>query len=391
MTIFVAAISALILAMIGVPLMRRIATRYGALDHPGERKIHQLCTPRLGGAAIVLGLGGAVLFLKFFGSIGSLASDPIWTVLMVGTPIAFGIGLWDDFFSIGSKRKFVGQLLLGAVIYMLGFRIDSVSLGPGYHLSFGLFSFPFTLIWVAAVMNAVNLIDGIDGLASGVCVISFVTIALLAQLFGNPVVSIAAWISAASVFGFLCFNFSPAKIFMGDSGSMTLGFLLAVLSLSITPSGSVMLPVYVPMLVLSLPLVDVTVAVLRRIIRVAHLERFSRSEVERVKVSTVLQRVFSADGDHIHHRLISRGFSHRQVSLILYGFSGLGAGLAFFVLALPAQLSWLLGVAALVAVWQMVLSLGYTEFAPKSIRQHEQIPEWEDAFSRQVSVIRRIS
>jgi UDP-GlcNAc:undecaprenyl-phosphate GlcNAc-1-phosphate transferase len=311
-------------------------------------------------------------------------------MVVTGMCLAFVIGLWDDLVGIGSKRKLTAQVILGCIAYGLGFRIETISLGPGYEYVLGSMSLPVTVIWISGVMNALNLIDGIDGLAGGISSLSFLAIAGLSAVYGNHIAVCLSLISAAACLGFLRWNFSPAKIFMGDSGSMLLGFLLAVLSMSIVPSDrGLALPIFVPLMILSYPIVDTSVAILRRIVQAVDLEQQKQLSSRSRVILSAMKRVVSADGDHIHHRLIARGFTHRQAALVLYGFSGLGAGMSFVMLALPPPMSWLFAIAVFVAVWHMVLSLDYSEFVSRELRLRHQEAELEAALGSP-SLLRQI-
>ncbi len=360
---------ALLVTAICTPVVIFVAHSTGLLDHPGERRIHSRKIPRLGGIAILFSFVAGIGILGLTGFGGS-SWQSLSKILGVGLVFSFVIGLWDDIRSIGSKRKLFSQFILGAILYFLGFRIETMSLGGGHYFEFGRFSLPVTMFWVAAVMNAVNLVDGMDGLATGVAAIIFVSTGLFAFFLDNPSVGIISMISAGACIGFLYFNFSPAKIFLGDSGSMSLGFLLSVLTVSISPRGAGGLPVYVPLLLLAFPFVDTSVAIMRRVIRSLDAEAAVRKSPLSRTVKAMKQ-VLSADGDHIHHRLLHKGLSQRQAAFILYGFTLVGAFLSFFLVMLPMPVSWLFGIATMFGIRQMVLSLEYAEFSPREVRRKE--------------------
>jgi len=265
MIMLIAVLVAFLGGVVTVPVVRSIAVMLGVVDEPGGRKIHRFCTPRMGGVAIVVGiaLGVSVLLLLPI----NLTSYSVLRVVFIGAPLAFGLGLWDDFVGIGSRKKLIAQLILGCLLYFVGFRIDTISLGGEYGFSLGIFSFPITILWIAAIMNAVNLIDGVDGLAAGTSSIMFGVFGLLAASSGDTTVAGLSLICLGATSAFLMFNFAPARIFMGDSGSMLIGLMLAVLSMSISPVSSKVLPIYVPLFALSLPILDMTVAIMRRFVQ----------------------------------------------------------------------------------------------------------------------------
>ncbi len=372
---------------ITVPFVLRLAQKFGALDQPGDRKIHKAAIPRLGGLAIFFGVMLGIILLNVL--FPHDLSGRLIHILLLGVPVAFLIGFWDDLYALGSKRKFGAQVIVGLIVYYLGFRIELIFLGTGHTLSLGVFSLPFTMLWIAGLMNAINLIDGMDGLAAGVSAVAFTAIAFLAYLFDNNLVASVSLICASACIGFLIFNFHPAKIFMGDCGSMLLGFLLSILSMSIYPEKVGGLPIYVPLLILAFPILDTFVAIVRRIIQATDFQKlnFTREHL----LSSVFKRILSADGDHIHHRLLSRGLSQRQAAMVLYGFSSLSAAVAFVMLVLPVPFNWICGLVTILGARQIVLSLDYLEFMPRPMRWKHQVLEWEGIVNRKPALARRVS
>ncbi len=360
------------LAALSVPLARWAAFRAGAVDHPGGRRIHQAATPRLGGAAIFIGFAAAVfLFTRLAESILNPELSDLILKLMALSCVAMLVGLWDDLKRMSSRTKLAVQILLSLVAYSAGFRIASVSVGPGYDVILGWASLPLTVLWITGVMNAVNLVDGVDGLAAGISAIAFAAIALVSWRFGT------IWVTAISAFGFaacaafLPFNFARRKIFMGDSGSMFLGFILAVLAISTSyPKGPV--PIYVPLFCLAYPLVDTTVAVLRRSIRTLQASKAIAGETGSSPppaLPTIVKQILTADGDHIHHRMLAVGFSTRKVVTVLYTVSLASCAVSYMLTLLPAEIGWLLCLFCIYVTSHLVSSLGYIEFAPKSVRE----------------------
>jgi UDP-GlcNAc:undecaprenyl-phosphate GlcNAc-1-phosphate transferase len=391
MLMLLSTIVSLLAVVAFVPAVVWLAHHLGVVDQPGARKIHAVETPRIGGLAIFGGLvAGVLVFVvgssTYGGKVPQLGGN--FFPILVGVTGSFLIGFWDDVFSIGSKRKLVAQILLGCLVYKLGSRITTLSMGAGYTYDLGMFSLPVTVFWIAGVMNAINLIDGLNGLAGGVSVIAFLAIGLFAHIFENHAIMMLAMISAGATLGFLKHNFSPARIFMGDCGSMMLGFLLASLSMSIPKTEGAAIPAYVPLFILAFPLVDTCVAIVRRSLRTMG-EEASPDRV-RVPVGKMVKQVLSADGDHIHHRLLSYGLSQRQVALLLYAFSLVMGMLAFGAYSLPPELAWIVGVVSIVGVWQLVLALGYEEFAPRQVRMKEDEFTIDRAINQRPSIVRRV-
>lgn len=364
------------------PLVAKGARHFGFVDVPGARRVHAGTIPRLGGLAIALGVMGALLFQKIH----------LDSKLFVGGGLALCVGILDDTLSLGARRKLLLQVLIGLIIFFMGLRFETISIGPGYQWSLGWFSLPFTVLWFAAIMNAVNLIDGIDGLAAGTSGISFGALMVFAWISGNNEVLTLAGCGLAACLAFLIYNFHPASIFMGDSGSMFLGFVLAYLGARIVGTSGAALPLHSILLVLAFPILDTSIAIVRRTIRLFDWERlFPESRQSGRPGGRVLREVFSADGDHIHHRMIRQGWSQRKTALILYGFSAVSSGTALLILAFPPPLSWLFGVLIVFITWHFVMSLGYNEFAPRSVRLETQRFELEDSIGKRESVVKKVS
>lgn len=284
---------ALILSLLLVPLVRRRAIAAGYYDAPGERKIHQFPIPRLGGIAIWLG------FMLSFGILALCT----WTYphgngivgILAGGAIIFTLGLIDDLYNISPYVKLAGQFLAALVAFNLGVQVNTLDLPGSKVLILHGLSFPVTVLWLMAIANSMNFIDGVDGLAGGVTTLSAVTLALVAVFTNQPYAALLAALLAGSSLGFLVYNFYPAKIFMGDSGALFSGFTLA----SIAVTGVLKTKVVVmllPILVFSVPLIDITYSTFRRIIQ--------------------MKNPFIADADHLHHKLLRAGLS--QIRTVSY-------------------------------------------------------------------------
>ncbi len=288
---------AFVVSLAVTPWVARLAFRIGAVDKPDKRKIHDKIMPRLGGLAVFAGFLAAASLL--------LGEGPKVTGLLLGGTTILLLGIADDVYSLSPKVKLLGQALAAAIVVYFGIRIEFLN-NPfdGYfYLEFLGISFgaPLTVFWIVAVTNAVNLIDGLDGLASGVSTIALLTFSFIAYQIGQPTVSLLAFALAGAVLGFLRYNFYPARIFLGDSGSMFLGFMVSVLAVFGLLKGVAMVAFVVPIVVLGVPIFDTCFAIFRR-----YCEH---------------KPIFQADKRHIHHRLLGRGLSHRQAVLVIYGLS----------------------------------------------------------------------
>jgi UDP-GlcNAc:undecaprenyl-phosphate GlcNAc-1-phosphate transferase len=324
---------ALAMAITGLltPLVRRIALAAGAVDAPGARRVHARRVPRMGGIAIVIGffLPLAVLLLLrthaglIFFSVGKTTVG-----LLLGSLCVVTIGLLDDVRGVGAKNKLLVQIAAAVIAYACGMRIEDVELPFVGIFHLGLLSLPATVVWIVGIVNAINLIDGLDGLAAGVAFFACLTNFAIASLTGNVFILLVTASLGGALVGCLFHNFYPARIFMGDSGSMFLGFMLGAASLlgAGTQKSPTLIAIIVPVLALGLPILDTLLAIARRF--------FAR------------RSIFAADRGHIHHRLLDIGLTHRRAVLALYLLS-----ITFTALALMVYFgrSWEIG-AALFAV-----------------------------------------
>lgn len=309
------------------PWVIKLARFVGAIDQPGERKAHSHPMPRLGGVAVFLScfisFGLVALFDRpllsgswIFSSEGGLFGLCLFIVML--------LGFWDDLRSLKPFQKFGVQVLLSSVVYIAGFRVSAVMnpFGGGW-LDVHAVDYPLTVLWIVGVTNALNLIDGLDGLAAGVATIAAFTILPIALLWGDTGTAVLAVILAGALIGFLRYNFNPAKIFLGDSGSLFIGFMLAVLSIKSSTKSTTTFALVIPILALGLPIMDTLLSMIRRF-----LHSFLPSEAKESSIVGRLKTIFSPDKSHIHHRLLARGLSHRTAVLVLYGVSsvlGIGA------------------------------------------------------------------
>lgn len=320
----------LLLSLLLTPMVIKFANRIGATDSPEERKVHTSEMPRIGGLAVILSAAGTILilYILFPEFLPNLFDGSHTTLIVFFCFIClFGLGFWDDLKPLSPGVKFGMQFVLAAIIYFAGFKISNITnpLDTGV-LEIGIFDLPITILWIVGITNAFNLIDGLDGLASGVAVIACISIFVITSLSGQIGAAIFSLIIAGSLVGFLRYNFNPAKIFLGDSGSLIIGFALALLSIQSTSKITTGFAVLLPILVLALPITDTLVSMIRRLIG-----SFLNKDPEVHSQSTLhrLHGMFTPDKLHIHHRLLSLGFSHRRAVLVLYMVSTFFAFSAF--------------------------------------------------------------
>ena len=292
---------AFLMAFLSTPLAEKLAYKIGAIDIPKDaRRMHKKPIPRLGGIAIFFGFMVAMLMF-------AVMTKEMMAIL-AGSLIIVALGVLDDRKPIRAIIKFIVQIIAAlVVIYFGGVKIDAITnpniFSPNVYLELSWLAVPVTVIWIAGVTNAVNLIDGLDGLAAGIASISSICIMIIALLTNEYHIAVFTACLAGGCIGFLPYNFNPAKIFMGDSGSTFLGFALACISIEGMFKGYAAISFAVPLLVLALPIFDTTVAILRRV-------RDHRP-------------IMAPDRGHFHHKLIDMGFSQKQAVGIMYAISAL--------------------------------------------------------------------
>ena len=355
-------IVALGVVLVLTPAVGRFARILGVVDQPGEaRRLHLRPIPRLGGIALLLGIFvPALAFLQLGGA---------YRGILLGAAIATCVGVVDDFRGLPWWGKLGGQVAAAAVAVGSGVEVDR-------------FTFPFlgiqdlpawvgvpaTMLWIVAIMNMVNFLDGMDGLAAGICAIAGSTFAIIALSLGKPQAAILSAIVAGACFGFLRHNFYPARIFMGDSGAMLLGFILATLSVQGLLKTAATVALFFPLLVLAIPIVDTSFVLAKRL-------KYRRP-------------LYEADRTHLHHRFANIGFSQRRAALYMYAWCAILAGGALATRFIPfrAHGYWhfwptvavaLIGLAALAASIYIVYLLEIVKLANPRIRRREQQAEAE--------------
>lgn len=300
-------IVAFAVAFIATPISIKVAPKIGAMDVPqDDRRMHNSSMPRFGGSAIFLGIMvSLILFARDHEDMMSA---------MLGCCAIFIVGFIDDLRGLKARTKLVGQIIAAIIVYATGLRIEFVTnyLGGEGHMVLGdVAGFVLTVLWIVAITNAVNLIDGLDGLAAGTCIISAFCIAYVSYIHGQYAPTIAMLIIAGAAMGFLPFNFHPAKTFMGDCGSQLLGFAIAAFSIIGTVKGATMLVVLIPAMVLGLPIFDTAFAIVRRVAN--H------------------QPIGEGDKEHLHHRIMRAGFGQIRSVMLMYCLSGIMGVVAVLV------------------------------------------------------------
>ena len=303
-----ALLTAALVALISTPVVRSLAFRVGAVDVPKDnRRMHNHPIPRMGGLAIFFGFILSVLIF--------IPLTPELRGMLLGSVVIVILGILDDIFALPALPKFFVQIGAALIAVLAGNRIDFLSnpniFSQDLFWELGLLAVPITVFWIVGITNAVNLIDGLDGLACGVSTISSMTLLVIALVMEEPDVAILMGALSGACIGFLPYNLNPAKIFMGDTGSTFLGFILAVVSIQGLFKFYAIISFAVPFLMLGLPIFDTSFAFIRRI---AHG-----------------QNPMHADRSHVHHRLIDMGFSQKQAVAVLYIISAI-LGLSAVVL-----------------------------------------------------------
>lgn len=299
----------MIISLILTPIVKLIAFRIGAVDRPGERRINKKVMPTAGGLSIYFAFSFALLWE--FRDI--LPFDFVWPILL-GATIAVITGLIDDIFELSPLQKTIGLTIAAIEIFFVAdIRFTTLSIPYLGMIHLGWLSLPMTILWILAITNAVNLIDGLDGLASGVSIIGLTTMGIISYFFVADIgvfIAIVIFTLVAATIGFFPYNFYPATIFLGDTGALFLGFMISILSLQGLKNAT-FITVVTPMLILGVPITDTVYAMIRR--------KFNK------------QKISSADRMHLHHRLLSLGFTHRGAVLTIYALALLFSFIALFM------------------------------------------------------------
>jgi UDP-GlcNAc:undecaprenyl-phosphate GlcNAc-1-phosphate transferase len=331
-------ITSLLASLLLTPIVRDLGLRFGLVDTPNDRKIHGRPIPRLGGVAILAAtlISYGVLILLGLNGVGIVRSTiPLALKLLLPMMIICGVGLADDIFNLSAWYKLIAQLAAAIVAWSVGLRLESM----GGHPFTTVASLSLTVLWIVACTNAINLIDGVDGLAAGAGLIATLTMLIAGGLHGNMALVFAITPVAAALLGFLRFNFIPASIFLGDCGSLGIGFLLGCFGIVWSEKAPTLLGMTAPLFALSVPLLDTVLSIGRRFLH--------------------RKPIFGADRLHIHHKLLSRGLNPRRVVILLYAFCGVSAGTSLLLTELhPRYQSIVILFVCLVAA----IALGYLDY-----------------------------
>lgn len=273
-----------------IPFIKKIAFHVEALDKPNERKVHTKPMPRLGGLGIYFGF---LLGYMIFGQ-----HSEVMNSILIGSFIIVLVGVVDDIKPLNASTKFIGQLIATLVVVCYGNIIIKDVSAFGIYINFDILAYPLTIVFILGCINCMNLIDGLDGLAAGISAIYFLTIGIIATINGSVGLDfILTFVMLGSSLGFLVYNFNPASIFMGDSGSMFLGFIIAIIAL-LGFKNVTMTSLIIPLLILAIPILDTLFAIIRRALKG--------------------ESISTPDKFHIHHQLLNRNFSQRTTVLIIY-------------------------------------------------------------------------
>lgn len=317
-------------ALFVTPGVILLASKTGALDKPDSRKVHKKPIPRIGGLGIYTAFIVSMLTVMAF---ADLSSEVFWEVvgLIVSGTMIMLVGLIDDYKNLPAKVKLLGQIIAAAVLVLaFNVRIDFITDPFGDYIYLEWFAIPATIFWLVGLTNTVNLIDGLDGLAAGISAIAAITILLVALEDNILLVAVLTAALAGAAIGFLFYNFNPACIFMGDSGALFLGFMLAGISIIGAVKCAAIISLIVPILALGLPILDTTFAIIRRY----------RGGVP----------IFKPDKGHLHHRLLGLGFTQRQAVLLMYIISALLGLSAVALTEVSSQIAFFILIIVIAAI-----------------------------------------
>lgn len=334
--IVVSLFATMIISAILTPFVRRIAFKIGAVDKPNARRVNKVPMPTLGGLAIFLAFNFSLFFL-----LRNQIPNPQFYGIFFGECIIMLTGIIDDIFELKPSQKMIGILLAALAVYWFAeVQMTTLTLPFIGIVHLGWLSLPITLLWIAAITNAINLLDGLDGLATGVTIIALFTTGFTGLFFlpsTNIYIVIMIFTLVAAEVGFLPYNFFPARIYLGDTGALFIGFMIAVFSLSGLKNAT-FISVLIPVMILGVPLTDTIYAILRRLLN--------------------KQSIAHADKRHLHHRLMQMGLTHRQTVLVIYGISMI---FSFIALLYPLSTLWgsvLLTIGILVGIELFVEAIG---------------------------------
>lgn len=322
-----------LIALLITPITIKLSTKLNAIDKPNKRKIHTLPIPTLGGLAIFISFMVGLIILQ--------PSGEFHIAILCGGFIILLLGFFDDLYNLTAKAKFLVQIIAAViVVFGGGLQAEFINLPFGGQVEFGFFSTVITLLWIIGITNAINLIDGLDGLAAGISAIALFSIAGMAIIMGNVYVMTMAIILFFSIIGFLPYNFFPAKIFMGDTGALFLGYMIAVLSL-LGFKNVTIISFVIPIFILAVPIFDTLIAMTRRLVQ--------------------KRPMTSPDSSHLHHRLLKLGFTHRQTVVFIYALSGMFSLVAILFSMSTIWGSIIIGMISLLVFQLLIETLGLVD------------------------------
>jgi UDP-GlcNAc:undecaprenyl-phosphate GlcNAc-1-phosphate transferase len=351
-------------ALLLTPLVRTFALYVGAVDHPEARKLHSTPMPRLGGLSVVLAGYLAVMVTLGAGWLipgGTAIQLEAWLPLFPGMVIILMIGIWDDIQPKSIWIKFLFQAMAAYLAISLGIRVEHISLLGGTGIDLGVFAFPLTFVWIVGITNAFNLVDGLDGLATGLAMIAAASLAIFFALIGDIQNMLIELVLFGSLLGFLRYNFNPARIFLGDSGSLVLGYTLSVMAIRGSQKSVTTLAVIIPLLVFGIPIVDTLLSMTRRFI--ASTQMFEASKGALRDRLHCARSMFEADKRHIHHQLLALGLSHRNAVLLLYSVALGLSSLALLSVLSKYRNAGIILIGTGIAAYMGICKLGYNEIA----------------------------
>lgn len=334
------------ICLISVPILKRVAIKYNIMiDVPDERKVHNGKVPRNGGIGIAIGTLTALIY-------GFLTHQTNYSInhlfgLVSGGLVALSIGIYDDLKCISAKKKLLGETITALILVISGIRIEAINI-PFWHIIYLPLpvSILVTILWIITIMNALNLIDGLDGLAAGIALIASIVIFSITMINGDGLAAVVTIALIGGCLGFLRYNYSPAIVFMGDSGSMFLGFILSAVSIQASYKSTNATSVLIPVMILGIPLLDTISAFVRRIVR--HTSPFK------------------ADKDHIHHRLMNMGLNTKGCVIVLYTIGGILGAIALLASFMNNDIATvILIITGMLMVIGLVLFYRYTGNFPK--------------------------
>lgn len=349
--IAIAFLLAFITTFVVTPHTMRLAKKVGAIDIPNDRRVNKKPMPRLGGLAVISGFLVSIIYLFITTSIEgklNLFGEENYYIKMIGFfagILVLGITCYiDDVKGIPSLVKLGAQIISSIIVVACGIRIENISIPftEGKIVISGIFSYIITVCWIIGITNAINLIDGLDGLSSGVTLISCLSLLMVFALNGSPLIAIVLITAlAGALVGFLPFNFSPAKTFIGDTGSNFMGFSLAIISILGVAKTYTALVLIAPIIILGMPIFDTIFAIFRRIIK-----------------GKSIKAVFKPDKGHLHHKLMAKGYTQKQAVLIMYGITAI-LGM-FAVILLESGIWKALSFAILIIA---IIAIGYKDMS----------------------------